>query len=112
MAPSWDYNMETSNGTTELSESTQKLTEDLSNMAKHTRELMESGMENLDENTAEIRTRLRQALDVAKDTCEKLEAKAVQGAKATDRAIRSNPYQSIGIALVAGFVIGTLIKRK
>ena len=38
--------------------------------------------------------------------------KTVSGAKATDRVIRTNPYQSIGIAFGLGLVIGLLLKRK
>jgi len=38
--------------------------------------------------------------------------KAVQGARATDRTIRSNPYQAIGIAFGLGLLVGFLIKRR
>jgi len=38
--------------------------------------------------------------------------KAMAGAKATDRVIRTNPYKSIGIAFGIGLLLGFLIKRK
>ena len=38
--------------------------------------------------------------------------KVVTGAKATDRVIRDNPYQAIGIAFGVGLLLGFLVKRR
>jgi ElaB/YqjD/DUF883 family membrane-anchored ribosome-binding protein len=36
----------------------------------------------------------------------------VAGAKAADQIIRKHPYESIGIALGVGLLIGVLVRRK
>jgi len=41
-----------------------------------------------------------------------LEGKAIDGAKTADKTIRDHPYQSIGIAVGVGLLIGVLVARK
>jgi len=38
--------------------------------------------------------------------------KIVAGAKSTDEAIRSNPYQSLAVALGVGVLVGVLVGRR
>lgn len=52
------------------------------------------------------------AWERAKSKYSDVSDKAVEGAKATDRAIRENPYQSLGIAFAAGLLFGFLIKGR
>ncbi|MDB6056815.1 MAG: hypothetical protein JWO95_659 [Verrucomicrobiales bacterium] len=52
------------------------------------------------------------AWERAKSTYGTASDKAVHGAKVTDRAIRENPYQSLGIAFAAGLLFGFLIKGR
>ena len=52
------------------------------------------------------------ALDKAQALYETAQNKAIAGAKATDRAIRENPYQALGIAFGVGLLIGFLVRRK
>ena len=56
--------------------------------------------------------RLSQTLESAKVACRRLEEKAIEGAKATDKVIREHPYQSIGVAFGIGLLIGVLVTRK
>jgi ElaB/YqjD/DUF883 family membrane-anchored ribosome-binding protein len=51
------------------------------------------------------------AWERAKEGCSAVQEKTIAGAKATDRVIRNNPYQAIGIAFGAGLLIGLLLKR-
>ena len=53
--------------------------------------------------------RLAQALDTAKV---RVQEGTVAGAKATDRAIREHPYESLGVAFGLGVLIGVLIARR
>jgi ElaB/YqjD/DUF883 family membrane-anchored ribosome-binding protein len=53
--------------------------------------------------------RLAQALDTAKV---RVQESTVASAKATDRAIREHPYESLGIAFGLGVLIGVLIARR
>jgi ElaB/YqjD/DUF883 family membrane-anchored ribosome-binding protein len=41
-----------------------------------------------------------------------LEAKAIAGAKAADHAIREHPYESLGLALGMGLLVGVLVGRR
>lgn len=52
------------------------------------------------------------AIGNAKSAYNLAQSKAVAGARATDTAIRDNPYQTIGIAFGVGLLIGFLINRK
>jgi ElaB/YqjD/DUF883 family membrane-anchored ribosome-binding protein len=65
----------------------------------------------LSEKAREARARLAASLASAKAGLTRLGEKSVEGAKATDRVIRANPYQSIGIAFGLGILIGVLVTR-
>ena len=51
-------------------------------------------------------------MEAARETYSRMQDKAVQGAKATDKAIRENPYQAIGIAFGVGALVGFLLSRR
>ena len=52
------------------------------------------------------------ALAKAKNTYQMAQDKAIAGARVTDATIRERPYQALGVALVAGIVLGWLLSRK
>jgi ElaB/YqjD/DUF883 family membrane-anchored ribosome-binding protein len=56
----------------------------------------------------EARARFDKAIVSARRTCEQAEQKVRRSIKATDECVRGNPYQSIGVALGAGLLIGVL----
>jgi len=96
----------------EIEESTEKLLADLKAVVSDGEELLRAGAEDLSQRGMAARERLAAALEVAKQTRQKLEERAMAGAKATDRIIREYPYQSIGIAFGIGMLLGVLINRK
>lgn len=107
--------MPTENGQGQLSEFQEtkaQLVEDLKLVAQDAEELIKATGGELAERTKEVRERLRVVLEDAKQACARLEDQASAGMRAADRAVRENPYRSIGIALGAGFVIGWLLKRR
>jgi ElaB/YqjD/DUF883 family membrane-anchored ribosome-binding protein len=59
-----------------------------------------------------LRSRLSSALAAAKETCQRVEEKAVAGAKVADKTIREHPYESIGVAFGVGLLIGVLVGRR
>ncbi len=61
---------------------------------------------------SDMRERLGEALESAKDTCHTLQEHTVAAAKATDKTIREHPYESIGVAFGVGLIIGVLIGRR
>jgi ElaB/YqjD/DUF883 family membrane-anchored ribosome-binding protein len=96
----------------DIEHSTEKLLQDLKAVVRDGEELLKAGADDLSEQGAAIREKLAAALEVAKDTCRKLEERVVTTAKATDQMIREHPYQSIGAAFGVGLLIGLLAARR
>ena len=92
--------------------STEKLVGDLKTVARDTEELLKASAGEVSDKAREARARLAAAEERAKESCERLQEKAVAGARATDKTIREHPYQSIGIAFGVGVLIGVLVTRK
>ena len=64
-----------------------------------------------DNETGELQAKLSAAIEKAKEVCQRLQDQTAAAAKATDRAVREHPYQSIGVAFGVGLLIGVLIAR-
>lgn len=92
--------------------STDKLVTDLKRIVTDSEELLHSTKDAVGDKAHDIRERLGVALENAKRACRRLEDKAVEAAKATDRTIRDHPYQSIGVAFGIGLLIGVLVTRR
>src|SRR6266436_4730335 len=93
----------------ELEATTEKLLQDLKAVVQDGEALLKAGAQNLSERGLAARARLAAALDVARETRGKLEARARAGAQATDRVIREHPYESIGVAFGIGLLIGVRV---
>ncbi len=91
---------------------TDKLITDLKRLVSDSEELLHATKDAAGDKAHEVRERLADALESAKRSCRRLEDKAIEGAKTADRTIRDHPYQSIGIALGVGLVIGVLVAKK
>jgi len=98
--------------TSDIEDSTEKLLNDLKAVVNDGEQLLRAGAHELSERGMAARERLAEALEAAKETQRKLQERAVAGAKATDKLIRENPYQSIGVAFGIGMLIGVLINRR
>jgi ElaB/YqjD/DUF883 family membrane-anchored ribosome-binding protein len=94
--------MNTQNG---LKENMEDIMDDASTLLDHTQDMTEEGM-------ARARQQLADAMEQVRNAYEVVQKKAVEGAKATDKAIRNNPYAAIGIAAGVGVLIGYLISRR
>lgn len=86
--------------------------QDLKVVVRDGEELIKATAGEVGEKTKEARARLTTALESAKANIQRLEQRAIEGAKATDRVIRDHPYQSLGVAFGVGLLIGVLINRK
>jgi len=93
-------------------EANQKLTNDLNQVLRDAEDLLEATAGTGIENVKEAHNRLASALESAKATCERVKEKTGEAAKATDRVIREHPYESIGVALGVGLLIGVLVGRR
>jgi ElaB/YqjD/DUF883 family membrane-anchored ribosome-binding protein len=93
-------------------EANQKLAGDLKVVVRDAEDLLKATAGEASEKVKELRQRLSSALESAKVTCEKIQDKTVQAAKATDQIIREHPYPSIGVAFGVGLLIGVLAARR
>jgi ElaB/YqjD/DUF883 family membrane-anchored ribosome-binding protein len=91
---------------------TDKLVKDLKTCACDAEELIKATAGEINDKSREARLRLKATLNSAKESCEALEERALNGVKAADRKIRTYPYESLGIALGIGVVLGFLIGRR
>jgi len=83
-----------------------------SDLADDAQSLVAATADATEQKVIEARNRLSAAIESAKETCNRLQQKAVEGAKATDRLIRDKPYQAIGIAFGVGALVGLLLGRR
>ena len=95
-------NMTAAEGTKE------KLVQDLMTLVHDAEELVKASG---GEVAAKSKTELAAALDRVKASSRKVQDQALAGIRRTDRLIRENPYQSIGIAFGVGLLLGVLVKR-
>ena len=93
-------------------ESMEKLVTDLKNLSRDAEAVLQATAGEAGDKINELRSRLASALDSAKVVLERIEEKAVEGAKAADKTIREHPYESIGIAFGVGLLIGVLVARR
>jgi ElaB/YqjD/DUF883 family membrane-anchored ribosome-binding protein len=96
----------------DIEQSTEKLLQDLREVVRDGEDLLKAGAENLSERGAAAREKLMAALEMARETQQRLQEKAVASARATDRVIRQNPYQAIGIAFGIGLLLGVFANRR
>jgi ElaB/YqjD/DUF883 family membrane-anchored ribosome-binding protein len=92
--------------------SADKIAADLKQLVRDSEELLLNTAGDLGEKADEARQRLTDALQAARSVCGKLEGTALEGVKCADSAIRSHPYQSVGVAVGIGILIGALVTRK
>jgi len=98
--------------TSDIEASTERLLQELKDVVDEGEEILRAGAEQLGEQGSVAREKLMAALDAARETQLRLQERAVAGAKAADVYIRSNPYQSIGIAFGVGLILGLFATRR
>jgi ElaB/YqjD/DUF883 family membrane-anchored ribosome-binding protein len=64
--------------------------------------------EHGDNEKHELRAKLEAATEKAKEVCKRLQEETVAAAKATDKSVREQSYQAIGIAFGVGLLIGVV----
>ncbi len=85
---------------------------DLESLAEDARALLAATADVAEERVVEARERLATALDRGKATWVRVQDRAIESAKATDQAIRTHPYQALGVAFGLGAVLGLLLSRR
>ena len=82
---------------------------DMRTLVENASTLMTASAEVAGENVAEARKRLDATIENVKKIAYRSREKAIEAAKATDKAVRENPYQAVGIALSVGALLGFFI---
>ncbi|MDB6110675.1 MAG: hypothetical protein JWR69_2425 [Pedosphaera sp.] len=95
-----------------MDKSRQAISNDLGTLAEDARALMAATADVAGDKVGEARQRLAAALENGKEVYGRVRAKAIEGAKATDQAVREHPYQAIGIALGVGALLGYLVASR
>jgi ElaB/YqjD/DUF883 family membrane-anchored ribosome-binding protein len=93
-----------------------KLVADLKLVVSDAEELLRATASQAGEKVAVARERIQVSLANAKVKLSEAERaaleKAKEAAKVTDQYVQDNPWQAVGIAAAAGFVLGLLIGRR
>jgi ElaB/YqjD/DUF883 family membrane-anchored ribosome-binding protein len=93
-----------------------KLIEDVRTVIADTEELLKATANQAGARIAEARVKLEQSLTIAKGRIAEAQdaalARTKVAAEATDRYVRANPWNAVGIAASVGFVLGLLITRR
>jgi ElaB/YqjD/DUF883 family membrane-anchored ribosome-binding protein len=89
---------------------------DLKALVSDTDDLLKATAGDLSEKAREARARVSEGLERAKASMDELQAQGLESArvamKKADVAIRDHPYESMGIALGVGLIIGALLRGK
>lgn len=86
----------------------QRLVKDLITLVHDAEDLVKATGENIADKS---KRELMEALERVKASCKRLEEQAATRMRAADRAIRRHPYESMGIALGLGLIVGVLLNR-
>jgi ElaB/YqjD/DUF883 family membrane-anchored ribosome-binding protein len=84
----------------------------LRNLADDARALIAATADIAEAKVVEARKRVLAALEQSKGTYQDLRDSALEGAKAVDQAVHEYPYAALGIAFVAGAVLGCVLARR
>ena len=87
-------------------------TQEVESLAENARALLSATAEVAGGKVAEARQRLTLALENAREMAGNVRAKAIAGAKATDKSVRKHPYKAIAIAVGTGALVGCVLARR
>ncbi len=72
----------------------------------------EAGEQQFDETRRKLQSQLRQMRNDLEDLQAGLSQQARRAARAADDAVHANPYAAMGLAGVAGLLLGLLVSRR
>jgi len=87
-------------------------TADIESLAEDAKALLVATGHVAEDKVVEARRRLSAALEKGKETWERVQERAVAGAKAADEAVHEHPYQAMGVAFGVGALLGYLLARR
>lgn len=87
-------------------------TNDIETLAEDAKALLTATAGVAEDKVIEARKRLSVALEKGRETWERVQTRAVEGAKATDEAIHEHPYKAMAIAFGVGAVVALVLSRR
>ncbi|WP_277187262.1 YqjD family protein [Caballeronia sp. BR00000012568055] len=101
--------------TVQLALGKQKIIEDIKVLLNDAEELVRLSATLPGEGVESLRTRLRDHVDAARTALDDAQASAknryTQGIDCTEKYVKDNPWQSLGIAAGVGFLVGLIVSR-
>lgn len=94
------------------SDSSQQTIDDLKALIQDAEEALANAGDVAEDKIAELRERLRGALDKGGNAYRRARECAREKIDEADQYVRSHPYQSIGTAIAIGAILGLLIGRR
>lgn len=95
---------------------TNPIARDIQNVVTDAQELLKTVQTEGGDKLSEVKARVSQQLDSAKQMLTQLQSSVQDGAKAamdsTDTYVRSNPWRAVGISAALGALIGFLAARR
>ena len=98
--------------TAEVSKQLKDLAEQLDSLVADSEALLHTTTDEGGEPVKKIRERLAAALECAKATGRRVQDKTLELARTSDETVREHTYESLGLALGVGLLIGVLVGRR
>jgi len=96
-----------------IAESPEQLVTHLRDLLVEAEQLVgDSAGDYVGEKADAMRERLSQAQERLQELYHSTRARILSGARSTDTAIRTHPYESMAVALGVGVLLGTLVRRR
>jgi ElaB/YqjD/DUF883 family membrane-anchored ribosome-binding protein len=96
-------------GTERIVDDLRRVVEDAETLLRQTANLAGDGIEDARERATDSLRSARERISALED---EVLGKARDAARQTDRYVRDNPWQSVGIAAGVGLILGVLISRR
>ncbi len=108
--------MRSSTSTTNTMGSTSPIARDIQNVVTDAQELLKTVHSEGESKLSDVKARVQQQLDSAKQMLGQLQTTVTDGAKVaadtTDAYVRGNPWRAVGISAALGALIGYLAARR
>ncbi len=89
-----------------MSKETQAITEDVNQLAHHARALVVATAGVANDQVADAREKLSAVLESGRHMTELMRDRLIDGSKCCRDTMREHPYQTLGVALGVGMLIG------
>lgn len=86
--------------------------EELRTLVREAEQALAAAGDTADDKVKALRERMKHALDEGRETFRRVRESTREHLEEADEYVRDHPYQTIGLAALAGVLVGVLITRK